>query len=106
MAEWILQGKTDAEKKERLDQIMLQNSTEYRSLITDAKKPFKYTPEIQKSIDKALKSVQELEARGTPATFDAAFNPVHRSVLLGDPKKGAPKKSEKKTSAKENVPQK
>lgn len=109
MVEWILQGKTDVEKKERLDQIMLQKSTEYKSLITDAKKPFTYTPEIQKSINKALKSAQELGARGTPATFDAEFNPVPRSALLGmvpDPKKGAPKKIEKKIPIKENVPKK
>jgi thiol:disulfide interchange protein DsbC len=109
MVEWVLQGKTEEEKKERLDQIMLQKSTEYKALITDAKKPFKYTEEVQKSVTKALKAVQELGARGTPATFDAAFNPVPRSALLGTvpaPKKGTPKKVEKKTPVKENVPKK
>ncbi len=82
MVEWIMQGKSDAEKKARLSQIALKNSTEYKSLIKDRKKPFKYSPEIQKSIDRSLKAVQELGTRGTPSTYDEKFNKIPWTDLV------------------------
>lgn len=80
MVEWILQGKDDAEKKERYDQITLKNATEYKKLITDATKPFAYTPATKEMVAKSLTAVQELGARGTPALYDALF----RETALGD----------------------
>jgi len=82
MIEWIMQGKSDAEKKERLGQIALKKSTEYQSLIKDAKKPFKYTPATQIVVDKALKAVQELGTRGTPSTYDEKFNKIPWAKLV------------------------
>ncbi len=83
MVEWIMQGKSDAEKKERLSQITLKNSTEYKALITDAKKPFKYTPETQERMSKSKKAARELGIRGTPATYDASFTQVPWSNVVG-----------------------
>jgi len=93
MIEWIMQGKSDAEKKERLSQIALKKSTEYQALIKDTKKPFKYTPETQAVVDKAIKAVQELGTRGTPTTYDAKFNKIPWANLVKlAPKVNAPKK--------------
>ncbi len=82
MIEWIMQGKSDAQKKERLGQIAIHNSTEYQSLIKDEKKPFKYTPSTQESISKSLKAVSELGTRGTPTTYDAEFNKIRWTDLV------------------------
>ncbi len=82
MIEWIMQGKSDAEKKERLGKIALHNSTEYRSLVKDTKKPFKYTASVKKMLEKASKAVRELTARGTPTTYDAQFNKIPWSSLV------------------------
>ncbi len=82
MVEWIMQGKSDAEKKERLSQIALKNSTEYQTLIKDTKKPFKYSTETQKSVDRSLKAVQELGTRGTPSTYDEKFNKIPWAELV------------------------
>jgi len=83
MVEWIMQGKSDAEKKERLSQITLKNSTEYKMLIADAKKPFKYSSEAQEWMNKSKKAVRELGVRGTPATYDASFTQVPWSRIVG-----------------------
>ena len=83
MVEWIMQGKSDAEKKERLSQVTLEKSTEYKTLITDAKKPFKYTPETQEQMNRSLKAIRELGVRGTPATYDASFTQVPWSSIVG-----------------------
>jgi len=76
MIEWIMKGKNDAEKKERLNQIALKNSTEYQSLIKDEKKPFVYTSSTQEIMDKSLRAVSELGATGTPTTYDAELNVI------------------------------
>ena len=83
MVEWVMQGKSDAEKKKRLSQITLKNSTEYKALATDAKKPFKYTPETQEWMGKSKKAARELGVRGTPATYDASFTQVPWSSIVG-----------------------
>ena len=74
MIEWIMQGKSDAEKKERFDKIVLEGSTEYKMLIKDDKKPFRYTAVTQVVINKAFGAIRELGTRGTPATYDEEFN--------------------------------
>ena len=82
MIEWIMQGKSDKEKKERLDKIVFEGSIEYKTLITDEKKPFKYTPAIQVVINKAFRSIRELGTRGTPATYDEKFNLIPWTNLV------------------------
>ncbi len=86
LVEWILQGKDNAQKRERFEQLMLKGSTEYKALIKDEKKPFKYTTATQEKINKSLEAVNELGARGTPTTFDASFNNIPLSVLLPETK--------------------
>jgi len=92
MVEWIMQGKSDAEKKERFETIMLQGSEEYKKLIKDEKRPFVYSPEVQRRMDASKQAVSELDVRGTPAVYDADFHPLSPAELL----KAEEKKGEKK----------
>ena len=96
MIEWIMQGKTDTEKRERQAQIALEKSTAYQSLIKDPKKPFKYSDGTKKIIDKSLKAAQELGARGTPATYDEKFNKILWTNLV------KPKDETKNSNSSEN----
>jgi len=82
MIEWIMQGKSDAEKKERFDKIVLEGSTEYKMLIKDDKKPFRYTAVTQVVINKAFGAIRELGTRGTPATYDEEFTLIPWTDLL------------------------
>lgn len=82
MLEWIMQGKDDAQKKERFDEILLNGSTQYQTLIKDAKKPFVYSEAVGKAMQKMDQAVLELNVRGTPSIFDANFNPLSQDQLL------------------------
>ena len=87
MIEWIMQGKDDAEKKKRYDEIMLKNSTKYSVLHKDETKPFLYSSAVQEKIDKGKKATLELNVRGTPMLFDVAFNPLAIDQVIKVPKK-------------------
>ncbi len=82
MVDWIMQGKDDAERKERFEEIMIKGSNKYAELIKDAKKPFKYSSATQQHMNKSDKAAMELNVRGTPAIYDANFNPVFQDQLL------------------------
>ncbi|MDQ7047838.1 MAG: thioredoxin fold domain-containing protein [Sulfurovum sp.] len=82
MIEWILQGKDDAEKKERFEELMLKGSRKYTALIKDAKKPFDYNPSTQAYIAKSKQASMELGVRGTPSIFDGTFKPLEQGKLL------------------------
>jgi len=82
MVDWIMQGKDDAERKERFEEIMIKGSTKYAELIKDAKKPFKYSSTTQEHMNKSDKAAMELNVRGTPAIYDVNFNPVFQDQLL------------------------
>ena len=87
MIEWIMQGKDDAEKKKRYDEIMLKGSTKYSELHKDPKIPFVYSADVQKQIDKGTRATLELNVRGTPMLFDAEFNPLPMEQVIKVPKK-------------------
>jgi thiol:disulfide interchange protein DsbC len=74
MIEWILQGKNAEERKNRLRKITLEGSKAYLSIQKNAAKPFRYSPEAAKEIEKSLKAVKELGARSTPSLYDDTFN--------------------------------
>ena len=82
MVDWIMQGKDDAERKERFEEIMIKGSTKYAELIKDAKKSFKYSSTTQEHMNKSDKAAMELNVRGTPAIYDVNFNPVFQDQLL------------------------
>jgi len=82
MVEWIMQGKDDAEKIKRYQKMMLADTTEYNSLTKDDEKPFSYSSDIKDKIEKSMKAVLELDARGTPMVFDSSFNPLSQEVLF------------------------
>jgi len=82
MVEWIMQGKNDAQKRERLEQIMVENSKIYQKLIKDPKVPFNTSGKIKIMVEKSKKAMNELGVRGTPATFDEEFNPISWGTLI------------------------
>ena len=82
MVDWIMQGKDDAAKKERFDEIMLKGSKEYSSLIKDINKPYVYSEAVQPLMKKMQTAVMELNVRGTPAIYDKNFNPVSQDQLF------------------------
>lgn len=96
MIEWIMQGKNDIEKKKKFETLMLKGSTEYRTLIKDQKKrikdekkPFIYVPEpkVKAYLQKSMDASMELRMRGTPAVYDASFEPLTQDQLLNGSKK-------------------
>ena len=91
MIEWIMQGKGDAQIKERFEEIMLKGSMQYQTLIKDAKKPFVYSEGVEQFMKKVDKATMELNVRGTPAIYDANFNPVQQGQLLNNQAKGGKK---------------
>lgn len=82
MIEWIMQGKDDSTKKKRFEKVMVKGSTEYQALIKDAKKPFVYSKTVGEAMKKVKRATMELGVRGTPAIYDANFNPVEQGQLL------------------------
>jgi len=82
MIEWILQGKGDAERKKRFEEVMVKGSIAYQALIKDPKKPFVYSEAVGETMKKVNRSTTELNVRGTPAIYDANFNPVDQRQLL------------------------
>jgi len=82
MVEWILQGKDDAQKRERFEAVTVGKSQEYTALIKDEKKPFVYSPAVKEQVEKSKNAFVEFEARGTPATYNGDFSPMPRSKLF------------------------
>ncbi len=91
MIEWIMQGKDDAQRKERFEEIMLKGSIQYQSLIKDVKKPFIYSEAVGEEMKKVDRATMELNVRGTPAIYDINFNPVQQGQLLNIGAKGGRK---------------
>ena len=92
MVDWIMQGKDDAERKERFEEIMLKASTKYKALIKDEKKPYVYSSATKEHMERSDKAAMELNVRGTPSIYDVNFNPVSQDQLL---KSGAKKETGK-----------
>jgi len=82
MVDWIMMGKDEAGKKERFEDLMLKGSNKYTELIKDAKKPFVYSSATQEKMEKSNKAAMELNVRGTPAIYDANFDPLSQDQLL------------------------
>ena len=82
MVDWIMQGKDEAGKKERFEEIMLKASTVYKELIKEKNKPYVYSSATQEQMEKSNKAARELNVRGTPAIYDANFNPLSQDQLL------------------------
>lgn len=82
MIEWIMQGKDDAERKKRFEELMINGSTAYQTFIKDPKKPFVYSESVGETMKKVNRATMELNVRGTPAIYDANFNPVEQGQLL------------------------
>ena len=86
MVEWIMQGKDDAERKARYDKVMLKGSADYKRLIKAGNKPFVYSSETEKQMKASKNAAAELNLRGTPALYDANFQPLSQNQLLKEKK--------------------
>ncbi|MBL0721971.1 MAG: thioredoxin fold domain-containing protein [Sulfurovum sp.] len=82
MIEWIMQGKDDKDKKSRLEKVMVENSSIYKTLNKDPKKLFLVSGKMKIMSEKSRKAMNELGVRGTPAVFDGEFNPVSWGTLI------------------------
>lgn len=82
MVEWIMMGKDDAEKKARFEEVMLKGSDKYKTLIKDEKKPFSFSEKGEAYMKKSEATVREMNLRGTPALYDANFNPISQDEVL------------------------
>ena len=82
MVDWIMQGKDEAGKKERFEEIMLKASTKYTELIKEVKKPYVYSSATQQHMEKSNKAAMELNVRGTPAIYDSNFNTISQDQIL------------------------
>ena len=82
MIEWIMQGKDDAAKKERFEEVMVKGSTDYQALIKDAKNPFVYSKEVGEAMKKVKSATMELNVKGTPAIYDENFTLVSQQQLF------------------------
>ena len=87
MIEWIMQGKDDAQRKERFEKVMLKGSTDYKTLIKEVKKPFVYSESMKEKMKKVNKATMELDVKGTPAIYDEYFTPVSQEQLFTHLKK-------------------
>jgi len=77
-----MQGKDDAQKHHRMEEIMVKNSTAYQKFMAKPKQVFKYTDSIRLQIDNAIKAAKVLGASGTPSVYNAAFNKINWKSLL------------------------
>jgi thiol:disulfide interchange protein DsbC len=82
MVEWIMQGKTDAEKAHKMEEIMVKNSREYIAMNAKKGKKFTYSKATQEKLDKGKKAASMLGAKGTPSVYDASFVKLNWRVLL------------------------
>lgn len=82
MVSWIMQGKDANEKKQRMEELMLEKSKKYEIFINQDGKSLKYTKSMKIKIDKAVKAAKILGATGTPAVFDEKFNRINWTELF------------------------
>lgn len=82
MIEWIMQGKNDKEKREKMEAVMLKHDTAYQMLLQDEKKPFIYSQKIDEAMGRSMRAVEELEANGTPTVYDTNFTMIPWQQLL------------------------
>ena len=81
MTEWIMRGKDDTEKQKRMEDVMINHSTEYKKLLAKKGEKFQYTPNIKTKIDAATRATKALGATGTPSVYTSDFNKIGWKTL-------------------------
>jgi thiol:disulfide interchange protein DsbC len=98
MVEWIMHGKDDVQKHQRMEEVMVKNSKAYEAFIGKLGKAFKYTDSIKVKIDDAIAAGKALGARGTPSVYNEKFTKINwKSLVI--PKKTIPIKPSIKSSS-------
>ena len=77
MVEWIMQGKDDNAKQQRMEAIMVEGSKAYLPLMKKAR-----SKAIEEKIADGLKSASALEAMGAPMFYDSEFNLLDNNALI------------------------
>jgi thiol:disulfide interchange protein DsbC len=82
MVEWIMQGKDDAEKKHRMEELMVKDSKDYKTLLAKKGTTFKYTDAVKIKINNAKKTAKVLGMTGTPSVYNAQYNKINWKTLI------------------------
>ncbi len=93
MTAWVLDAKTDKERYERLEKLMIHDSKEYLEY-----KGKIYTPESNKILNRGRQAVRLMQVRGTPTIFDKNFNKINWGTLLKNERKLSAKKDTKNSN--------
>jgi len=91
MLYWVLSGKTNVEKADRMNKVMSGDTT-YKTFKVSKEDKAKFDKMLQKS---TLASV-ELGARGTPSLFDSNMKPISSDILMEKVQVKAPAKIDTK----------
>jgi len=82
MVEWVMQGKNDDEKKQRLEDVMVNNSQDYKIFSPKKGQRFQYSNDIKIKIDNANKAAKVLGATGTPSVYTSDFKKISWGSLV------------------------
>lgn len=82
MTEWIMQGKDDEQKHNRLEQVMIKNSQEYTKYSPKKGERFQYTDSVKARINDADRAAKALGATGTPSVYTADFKKINWGSLV------------------------
>ncbi|MEA1879681.1 MAG: thioredoxin fold domain-containing protein [Campylobacterota bacterium] len=82
MVEWIMQGKDDAEKKHRLEDVMVNKSQEYVAFMGKKGQKFGYTDTIKVKVDNAIAAAKALGATGTPSVYNEKYAKINWKSLV------------------------
>ena len=77
MVSWIMDGKDEKERQERMEAIMVEGSKDYLPFL---KKDT--SPKMKEQIAKGLKASQALEAMGAPMFYDTDFKLIDTGELV------------------------
>ena len=100
MVEWIMQGKDDTEKKERMEAVMVNNSQDYEAFIDKKNQIFQYTDSIKTKVEKAVKAAKALGVTGTPSVYNESYHKISWKSLLASKQPVTQKIDNNKTSLK------
>jgi len=82
MVEWIMQGKDDAQKQERLEKVMIEKSQDYKVFSPKKGQRFQYSENVKTKIDNANQAAKVLGAKGTPSVYTASFKKISWGSLV------------------------
>lgn len=80
MVEWILQAADSQARKKRMDALMVEHTSEWKSVIKNG--TFNFSPAVSEQIQKAYTAGRALGITGTPTVLDEDFNKINWMSLF------------------------